>query len=497
MMPFLMGPLMIIGSTSPAMQESIQQMSMTELAVMEGGMLLLSLIMVTIGMTLVTAFLIHRYASAMVLRTARARVVGREQELELHRVVENLCIGAGLPKPRLCVIESSTPNAFATGRDSEDASIAVTRGLLTLLDRRELEGVIAHELSHIGNQDIRLSTMLTGLIGTMTIPLTLITAIFRPHWIIGAFVILMLAPIIGSVLLIVPVLFSKEFRELPPVLVWWTFHAIAAPFYFIFVAPFVGRFIQRAVSREREFLADADAVLLTRNPEALATALVKIGSAMGTPIRVGPATAHLYFVDPVSGKASWLTKLFRSHPPIEERLDLLARLGSGILPSAFAEARRAGAENRARARLAAEAARSERKPFPTPAMAFSDTRETASLNAATAGSGESAQSTPGSEGQESGSTGTGWTSERKLADARIVLASDAQLDQRFHLGEEDVPLYEHADGWSRVLLQLTPGVVVTARDREKGFLRVSTGDDIVGYLGRNTRLVVMGDEEGV
>jgi heat shock protein HtpX len=492
-----MGPLMIIGSTSPAMQQTIQQMSMIELAALEGGMLLLSLIMVTIGMTLATAFLIHRYASAMVLRTARARVVGREQELELHRLVENLCIGAGLPKPRLCVIESSTPNAFATGRDSEHASIAVTRGLLTLLDRRELEGVIAHELSHIGNQDIRLSTMLAGLIGTMTIPLALITTIFRLHWVVGVFVVLMFAPIMGSGLLIVSVLLSGEFREFPPFLVWWTVHAIAAPFYFIFVAPLVGRLIRRAVSREREFLADADAVLLTRNPDALALALVKVGSAMGTPIRVGPATAHLYFVDPVSRKAPWLTKLFRSHPPIEERLDLLARLGSGIPPSAFAEARDAGAENRARASLAAEAAGGEREPSPAPAMAFSEPPETVSLKAAPAGSAEPARAAPTREDQGTGSIGTGSTSAQKLAGAGIVLASDAQLGERFRLGEEGVPLYELADGWSRVLLQLTPGAVVTVRDREKGFLLVSTGDDIVGYLGRNTRLAVMGDEEGV
>jgi hypothetical protein len=278
---------------------------------------------------------------------------------------------------------------------------------------------------------------------------------------------------------------------------WWTFHAIAAPFYFVFVAPFVGRLIRRSVSRERECLADADAVLLTRNPDALALALVKVGSAMGTPLRVGPATTHLYFVDPVSGKAPWLTKLFRSHPPIEERLELLARLGSGIPPLALAEARRAGAGNRGGASLAAEAAPGERESSPAAAMAFSEPRETVPLDAAPAASGEPGESTPGRKDQGISSIGTGWTSEQKLTASRIVIASDAQLGELFRIGEGDVPLYEHADGWSRVLLQLTPGAVVTVRDREKGFLLVSIGDDIVGYLGRNTRLAVMGDEEDV
>ena len=139
----------------------------------------MALIAVVIGFVAVTMFLIAWYGSNALLRMSGARRVELDGEPELVRAVENLCIAAGLPRPAIYVVESPAPNAFAVGRDSQHASLIVTRGLLTLLDRRELEGVIAHELSHIGNHDIRLSTTLAALVTTLRLPFRFVTAPFR------------------------------------------------------------------------------------------------------------------------------------------------------------------------------------------------------------------------------------------------------------------------------------------------------------------------------
>src|SRR5262245_48863153 len=144
-----------------------------------GGFLLVAFTFVAIGFAAITVFLIWRYGTRMLLRAAHAKPVGIGEETALIRLVENLCIGAGLPMPRVYVVESPAPNAFATGRDPQTASLVVTRGLLTLLDRRELQGVIAHELSHIGNHDTRLSTTLAALVTTLCLPIRIVTAPFR------------------------------------------------------------------------------------------------------------------------------------------------------------------------------------------------------------------------------------------------------------------------------------------------------------------------------
>lgn len=239
------------------------------------------------------------YASASVaLSVSGARPVSREEEPELYRVVENLCIGTGLPMPKVYVIEDGSPNAFATGRDPEHASVAATRGLLNKLDKSELEGVMAHEMSHVGNYDIRVMTITVVLVGLVAL---LADLFLRWTWFGagrrttnrgrgggGAYVILLLIAIALAVL-----------------------------------APVIARIIQMAISRQREYLADASGALLTRNPDALADALEKI-SKDPEPLEVAnKATAHLYFNNPLFEHKSFLNNLFSTHPPVEERIRLL------------------------------------------------------------------------------------------------------------------------------------------------------------------------------
>lgn len=225
----------------------------------------------------------------------------------------------------------------------------VTRGLLGLLDRREVEGVIAHELSHIGNHDITFSTTLAALVGTLSLPLRVLSALFCS---VGVGVAVTLVGLMFVPLLLYSVRFdvldlaavrSEEFWQgIPSYLIWAGVYALMVPMYAVFVAPVVALLIRQAVSRQREFLADADAALLTRDPEGLALALVKIGAVGGERLLVGEGVVHLYFVDPLS-KASWLHGAFPSHPPLEERVELLARMGNGIAPSAIQAAKDAAA----------------------------------------------------------------------------------------------------------------------------------------------------------
>jgi len=310
---------------------------------------------VTLPFVALTAFLIYLYGSRVVLRLAGARLVRPGHEQGLVQIVESLCIAAGLPRPRIHVIESAAANAFATGRTPHDASLVVTRGLLGLLDRRELEGVIAHELSHIGNHDIGFSTMLAALVGALSLPLKILTAPFRfaarggaagaGAMGLGFLTILGLSPFVILPFWIIGLL-RDDYLASVPYAWWWLVYVTLAPLYAVWVAPVLALLIRQAVSRQREFLADADAALLTRNPEGLALALVKIDASGGERLRAGEGTVHLYFVDPRS-KRSWLHIMFPSHPSVERRVELLARMGSGIAPSAIKAARDAGARVRA------------------------------------------------------------------------------------------------------------------------------------------------------
>ncbi len=239
------------------------------------------------------------YSDKIVLAMSGARPVTREAFPDLWNITENLSITAGIPMPKLYVIEDSAPNAFATGRNKENAAVAVTTGLLQTLERTELEGVIAHELAHIGNRDILLQTIVVMLVGFIT----LLSDFFLRMTMFGggrrsekgggnAQLIMMLVGIVLAIL-----------------------------------SPIAALLIQLAISRKREFLADAAGSLLTRYPEGLASALEKIHAHAYPMKRANHATAHLYISDPFEDtekkKIGFLTKLFQTHPPVEERVKVL------------------------------------------------------------------------------------------------------------------------------------------------------------------------------
>jgi heat shock protein HtpX len=223
--------------------------------------------------------------------------ISEDDDRQLYRTVENLCIGAGLPMPKVYIIEDGAMNAFATGRDPQHASVAITRGLLDKLERRELEGVMAHELSHIGNRDTLLMTTVVVLIGTLALlsdlafRLTLYGAGSRNSY--------RDKNSRGSGLLIIVAIVAAV------------------------LAPIAARLISFAISRQREYLADASGALLTRYPEGLASALEKIRGDPDPLDAATKATEHLYFVNPLTDHASALNNLFSTHPPVEERIKLL------------------------------------------------------------------------------------------------------------------------------------------------------------------------------
>ncbi|MGC9605559.1 MAG: M48 family metalloprotease [Minisyncoccia bacterium] len=236
------------------------------------------------------------YSDKISLGLARAVPAEREGNLELFRIVENLSITAGLPMPRVYIIPDPAPNAFATGRDKEHASVAVTSGLLGMMDKNELQGVLAHELSHIGNRDILLSTVVVVLVGFIAILANIFT---RSMWFGAGRRRNDREGEAGAILMIVGVVF-------------------------VILSPIVAKLIQLAISRRRESLADADGALLTRYPEGLASALEKI-QAYEEPMRTANnATAHLYISNPFgAGAAKGLARLFMTHPPTEERIAAL------------------------------------------------------------------------------------------------------------------------------------------------------------------------------
>ena len=231
------------------------------------------------------------FSDKIVLKLHKAKPVTREEYFDLWNVTENLSITAGLPMPKLYVVEESAPNAFATGRDKNHAVVCVTTGLLSLLDRNELEGVIAHELSHIGNRDMLLSTVVVVLVGFV--------AMLSDLFLRSGFL-------------------SNRGRNNNAGGAIAIFGIVLA-----ILTPIAASLIQLAVSRKREFLADASAALLTRYPAGLASALRKI-SQVREPLRTANnATAHLFISNPFGSKASGLHKLFLTHPPVEERIQAL------------------------------------------------------------------------------------------------------------------------------------------------------------------------------
>ncbi len=243
------------------------------------------------------------YSDKVVLALTRAKPIQKQDNPELYRLVENLCITAGLPTPPIYILNEAQPNAFATGRDKNHAVIAVTRGLLERLDKTELEGVISHELSHIGNKDMLLMTMVVVLVGFISIISNMFTrslffgGVRRDNDRDGDRA--------GSIFALVGIVLA-------------------------ILSPIVAMLIQLAISRKREFLADASGALLTRYPEGLASALEKIAKDP-TPLPVANnTTSHMWFDDPFTSGLNQKTppfyKLFMSHPPVAERIKSLREL---------------------------------------------------------------------------------------------------------------------------------------------------------------------------
>jgi heat shock protein HtpX len=218
------------------------------------------------------------------------------EEPELYRIVENLSIGSGLPMPKVYVIEDSAPNAFATGRDPHHAAVTVTRGLLQKLNREELEGVIGHEMSHIRNLDIRYSMLVAILVGSIAFFCDIFLRSFRGG---------------GRRL--------RLGRGAVPLVVLALVLAI--------LAPIVAVILQMAISRKREFLADASGVQLTRNPTGLANALEKIAGDPEPLEAANRATQHLYIINPVKTFGMMASNLMSTHPPTEARVNILRAMG--------------------------------------------------------------------------------------------------------------------------------------------------------------------------
>jgi len=235
------------------------------------------------------------FSDKIVLKLAGAKPASREENFDLYTAVENLSITAGLPMPKVYIINDPAPNAFATGRNKEHAVVAATSGLLAILDKTELEGVIGHELSHIGNRDMLLSTVVVVLVGFVTI----VADMFRRNLFFGGFRGRDDDSKGGNILAIVGIVLS-------------------------ILAPIFAILIQLAISRKREFLADASGALLTRYPEGLASALRKIGQYSQPMARQSSAIAHLYISDPKGGGfGKKVMGLFATHPPVEDRIKAL------------------------------------------------------------------------------------------------------------------------------------------------------------------------------
>jgi len=251
----------------------------------------------------ISGFVSYYAGGRIVLAASRAQEVTHDEAPQLFNVVEEMAIAGGLPMPKVYIIKDSAPNAFATGRDPEHATVAVTSGLLEKLNRDELQGVIAHEMSHVGNFDIRYAMLVGILVGTTV----LISDFFlRSLWFGGgrrregggqAQIIMIIVAVVLAIL-----------------------------------APIFARLLQLSISRQREYLADATAVKFTRNPKGLADALQKISGDREVLEAANRATAHLYIVNPIKRFEKRATGLFSTHPPIEERIQILRSMETGGIP---------------------------------------------------------------------------------------------------------------------------------------------------------------------
>ncbi len=260
-----------------------------------GGLGLVGMALILAGiMNLVSFF----WSDKIVLGISGAKPVLEKDNKELYRIVENLCIAAGLPTPKIYIMEDTATNAFATGRDPKHAAICFTTGILDKLNKTELEGVTAHELSHVGNRDTLLMSVVSILVGTVAL---LSDWFLRSMWFGG----------------------SRDREDSKSGTIFMVLALVAA-----ILAPIIATLIQLAVSRRRELLADASGVLLTRYPQGLENALLKISADKEPLEAANRGTAHLYIVNPLKGKdaAGFLVGLFNTHPPIEVRIKALKEM---------------------------------------------------------------------------------------------------------------------------------------------------------------------------
>jgi heat shock protein HtpX len=243
------------------------------------------------------SFSSYYWSDKIILTISKAKEAKREEYFNFYTAAQNLALAAQIPMPKLYVIEDSAMNAFATGRDPEHAVLCATTGLLQKLERTELEGVIAHEISHVRNYDIRLMSIVTVLIGVVTL---LADWFLRSYRFSG----------------------RKRKNELSSIF-------LIAGILLALLSPLIANLIKLALSRRREYSADADAVKLTRQPSGLISALKKLGEDK-EPLEVAnKATAHLYITNPLKNlksKAGWFASLFNTHPPIEERIKTLKKM---------------------------------------------------------------------------------------------------------------------------------------------------------------------------
>jgi len=261
-----------------------------------------------VGFSLFMNIISFWYSDKIILAINRAKPIEFKDNPELYRLVENLCITAGLPMPKIYIIQDPSPNAFATGRNKNHAVIAFTTGILSALDKVELEGVIAHELSHIGNRDILLMAVVAILVGFIA----LLSDLFIRMSFWG-----------GN--------YKNRDNENNQIGGILAFVGIIL----VILSPIIATLIQLAVSRKREFLADSTAALLTRYPEGLASALEKISKFPRGLTYANNSTAHLFITNPFKADSknanhvSWLAKLFMTHPPIDERIKILRAMNLG------------------------------------------------------------------------------------------------------------------------------------------------------------------------
>jgi heat shock protein HtpX len=259
-----------------------------------------SWLFIAVVLSVISSLASYYWGDKMVLAMSGARPADRQRDFDFFTVAENLAIAAGIPTPKLYVIDDTAMNAFATGRDPQHAVVCATSGILTRLERRELEGVIAHELSHIKNFDTRLMAVVAVLVGTIAF---LADMFMRTLWWGGGRRSRDRDDNLGGILLIIGI-------------------ALAI------LSPIIATMIQLAVSRKREFLADAAGVYLTRYPEGLAKALEKLHKDKEVLEAATNATAHLFITNPFKGKnfGAWFSGLFDTHPPISERIKILRAL---------------------------------------------------------------------------------------------------------------------------------------------------------------------------